>query len=97
MDEILKEFAFGQKSLRIFLSGKSLRILPFGISFLVKRYLGDILRETGRLAISGTGSMNIRLNQRLSSIPEVKNYIVHPACSDAVSYTHLTLPTNREV
>jgi carbamoyltransferase len=50
---------------------------------LVKSYLGDILRETGRLAISGTGSMNIRLNQRLSSIPEVKNYIVHPACSDA--------------
>ena len=50
---------------------------------LVKNYLGDILKETGRLAVSGTGSMNIRLNQRLSSIPEVHSYIVNPTCSDA--------------
>ena len=50
---------------------------------LVRHYLGDILRETGRLAISGTGSMNICLNRQLISIPEVKSYSVHPACSDA--------------
>ncbi|MDG2140627.1 MAG: carbamoyltransferase C-terminal domain-containing protein [Gammaproteobacteria bacterium] len=50
---------------------------------LVNNYLGDILKETGRLAVSGTGSMNIRLNQRLSSIPEVRSYTVNPTCSDA--------------
>ncbi len=50
---------------------------------LVQHYLSDILQETGRLAISGVGSMNIRLNQRLASLPLVKNLIVHPACGDA--------------
>ncbi|MDD9889827.1 MAG: carbamoyltransferase [Gammaproteobacteria bacterium] len=50
---------------------------------LVTHYLGDVLEETGRLAVAGTGSMNIRLNHRLSRLPQVKEYIVHPACSDA--------------
>ena len=50
---------------------------------LVNHYLGDVLEETGRLAIAGTGAMNIRLNNRLSRLPQVKEYIVHPACSDA--------------
>ena len=50
---------------------------------MVNHYLGDVLKETGRLAIAGTGSMNIRLNNRLSGLPQVKEYIVHPACSDA--------------
>ncbi|PCJ25446.1 MAG: carbamoyltransferase [SAR86 cluster bacterium] len=50
---------------------------------LVVHYLSDILQETGRLAIAGTGSMNIRLNQRLQSLPMVKELIVHPACSDS--------------
>lgn len=50
---------------------------------LVQHYLSDVLKETGRLAIAGTGSMNIRLNQRLANLPEVKELVVHPACSDA--------------
>ncbi len=50
---------------------------------LIRHYLSDVLKETGRLAIAGTGSMNIRLNQRLANMPEVKELIVHPACSDA--------------
>ena len=50
---------------------------------LVEHFLGDVLRETGRLAIAGTGSMNIRLNQRLAAMPLVNELIVHPACSDA--------------
>ena len=50
---------------------------------MVEHYLSDILQETGRLAIAGTGSMNIRLNQRLSSLPMVNELIVHPACSDS--------------
>ncbi len=50
---------------------------------LIIHYLADVLKETGRLAIAGTGSMNIRLNQRLASLPQVKQLIVHPACSDS--------------
>jgi carbamoyltransferase len=50
---------------------------------LIRHYLSDFLAETGRLAIAGTGSMNIRLNQRLANLPEVKELVVHPACSDA--------------
>ena len=50
---------------------------------LVTHYLGDVLQQFGRLAIAGTGSMNIRLNRRLSSLPFVKEFIVHPACGDS--------------
>lgn len=50
---------------------------------LVEHYLADILQETGRLAVAGTGSMNIRLNQRLASMPLVKELVVHPACTDS--------------
>jgi carbamoyltransferase len=50
---------------------------------LVQHYLSDVLEESGRLAIAGTGSMNIRLNQHLANLPNVKELIVHPACSDA--------------
>jgi carbamoyltransferase len=50
---------------------------------LVLHYLGDVLEETGRLAIAGSGAMNIRLNRRLCALPQVKQLIVHPACGDA--------------
>ena len=50
---------------------------------LIRHYLSDVLADTGRLAIAGTGSMNIRLNQRLANLPEVKELIVHPACGDS--------------
>ncbi len=49
---------------------------------LVTHYLGDVLKETGRLVVTGTGAMNIRLNQRLNSLPQVDKLIVHPACGD---------------
>jgi carbamoyltransferase len=49
---------------------------------LVTHYLGDVLKETGRLVVTGTGAMNIRLNQRLNSLPGVDKLIVHPACGD---------------
>ncbi len=52
-------------------------------SRMVQTYLGDILKETGRLAVAGTGSMNIRLNQRLADLPGVKTLIVNPACADS--------------
>ena len=49
----------------------------------IESYLAPVLKETGRLAIAGTGSMNIRLNKRLIEHPLVKKLVVHPACSDA--------------
>lgn len=49
---------------------------------LAEYYLGDIIKETGRLIIAGTGAMNIRLNYRLQSMPSVQELIVHPACGD---------------
>ncbi|HJO10847.1 MAG: carbamoyltransferase C-terminal domain-containing protein [Gammaproteobacteria bacterium] len=50
---------------------------------IISCYLKDIFQDTNRLAIVGTGAMNIRLNQRLLSLPEVHDLIVHPACGDA--------------
>ncbi len=50
---------------------------------LILHYLSDILADSGRLAIAGTGSMNIRLNQRLANLPQVKELVVHPACGDS--------------
>lgn len=50
---------------------------------MVQTHLGDVLKQTGRLAIAGTGSMNIRLNRRLAEMPNVRSLIVHPACGDA--------------
>ena len=52
------------------------------VAGLVSYYLKDILEDTGKLAIAGTGAMNIRLNQRLKALPFVKELIVHPACGD---------------
>ncbi len=49
----------------------------------IESYLTPILQESGRLAIAGTGAMNIRLNKRLVEHPLVKKLIVHPACGDA--------------
>ncbi len=50
---------------------------------LLEHHLGDVLAETGVLAVAGTGAMNLRLNQRLANWDKVKRLIVHPACSDS--------------
>ena len=50
---------------------------------LVKTYLGDILRETGRLCFAGGVALNVKLNQRLMELPEVNELFVQPAASDA--------------
>ena len=50
---------------------------------IVDYYLGDVLAESGRLALAGTGAMNIRLNHRFNSHPRVKELLVHPACGDS--------------
>jgi carbamoyltransferase len=46
-------------------------------------YLGDILRETGKIAFAGGCALNVKLNQRIIARPEVKELFVQPASGDA--------------
>ncbi|NMG64669.1 carbamoyltransferase [Azoarcus indigens] len=46
-------------------------------------YLGDILRETGKLAFAGGGALNVKLNQKIIARPEVKELFVQPASGDS--------------
>lgn len=46
-------------------------------------YLGDIIRETGRIAFAGGCALNVKLNQKIIARPEVKELFVQPASGDA--------------
>ena len=46
-------------------------------------YLGDILRDTGKLAFAGGGALNVKLNQKIIARPEVRELFVQPAAGDA--------------
>jgi carbamoyltransferase len=50
---------------------------------LVTEYLYPDLKATGTLAFAGTSALNIKLNQKLKSLPSVEQLDVHPACSDS--------------
>lgn len=50
---------------------------------MIDYYLGDILRETGRLAFAGGGALNVKLNQKIIARPELKELFVQPASGDA--------------
>jgi carbamoyltransferase len=50
---------------------------------MLDHYLGDILRETGRLVFSGGGALNVKLNQKIIARPDVKELFVQPASGDA--------------
>jgi|TARA_B100001971_G_C18239070_1_gene569482 carbamoyltransferase len=50
---------------------------------LIDTYLGDILRETGKLVFSGGGALNVKLNQKILDLPYVEELFVQPAASDA--------------
>ena len=50
---------------------------------MMDHYLGDILRETGKLAFSGGGALNVKLNQKIIARREVKELFVQPASGDA--------------
>jgi carbamoyltransferase len=50
---------------------------------MIDYYLGDILRETGKLAFAGGGALNVKLNQKIIARPEVKELFVQPASGDA--------------
>jgi carbamoyltransferase len=46
-------------------------------------YLGDIIKETGKIAFSGGCALNVKLNQRIIARPDVKELFVQPASGDA--------------
>ena len=63
-------------------------------------HLGKDLQKkvkSKNICIAGGVALNSVANQKLFDNTKFKDIFVYPACSDAVSYTHLTLPTNREV
>jgi carbamoyltransferase len=50
---------------------------------LIDHYLGDILKETGKLCYAGGVALNVKLNQRIIAMPDVQELFVQPAASDA--------------
>ena len=50
---------------------------------LIETYLGDILRDTGKICFAGGVALNVKLNQRIIALPHVKELFVQPAASDA--------------
>ena len=50
---------------------------------MIDHYLGDILKETGKLAFAGGCALNVKLNQKIIARPEVKELFVQPASGDA--------------
>lgn len=46
-------------------------------------YLGDVIRETGKLVFAGGGALNVKLNQHIIARPEVKELFVQPAAGDS--------------
>jgi carbamoyltransferase len=50
---------------------------------LIDYYLGDLLKETGKLCFAGGVALNVKLNQRIIAMPAVKELFVQPAASDA--------------
>ncbi|MGI9328213.1 MAG: carbamoyltransferase family protein [Pseudomonadales bacterium] len=50
---------------------------------LLDTYLGETLKETGRLAFAGGGALNVKLNQRIVDLPYVQELYVQPASGDS--------------
>jgi len=50
---------------------------------LMDYYLGDIIKETGKIAFAGGAALNVKLNQKIIAREEVKELFVQPAASDA--------------
>ena len=50
---------------------------------LLENYLGDVLRETGKLAFAGGGALNVKLNQRILALDHVQELFVQPAAGDS--------------
>jgi carbamoyltransferase len=50
---------------------------------LIEYHLGDIIKETGKVAFAGGVALNVKLNQRIIAMEGVKELFVQPAASDA--------------
>ena len=50
---------------------------------LMEHYLGDLLRDSGRLAFAGGGALNVKLNQKILALDHVRELFVQPAAGDA--------------
>jgi len=50
---------------------------------LIDHYVGDIIRETGKVCFAGGVALNVKLNQRIINLPHVEELFVQPAASDA--------------
>jgi carbamoyltransferase len=49
---------------------------------MIAYYLGDIIKETGKVAMAGGVALNVKLNQRIIAMPHVKELFVQPASGD---------------
>jgi carbamoyltransferase len=50
---------------------------------MIDYYVGDIIRETGKICMAGGVALNVKLNQRIINMPGVKELFVQPASGDA--------------
>jgi len=50
---------------------------------MMEYYLGDILKETGKIAFAGGCALNVKLNQKIIARDDVKELFVQPASGDA--------------
>ena len=50
---------------------------------MMEYYLGDIIRDTGKIAFAGGSALNVKLNQKIIARDDVKELFVQPAASDA--------------
>ncbi len=50
---------------------------------LIQHYVGDILNETGKICFAGGSALNVKLNQKIIELANVKELFVQPAAADA--------------
>ncbi len=50
---------------------------------LIDEHLGDVLKETGKLAFAGGGALNVKLNQHLLDRGDIEELFVQPASGDS--------------
>lgn len=59
------------------------KMLEDAVLKMIDHYLGDIIRETGRIALAGGVALNVKMNQRILALPGVKELYIQPAAGDA--------------
>jgi carbamoyltransferase len=73
-DEIDNPYIHYAASVQTLLEDVALKMIDY--------YLGDIIRETGRIAMAGGVALNVKLNQRIIAMPHVRELFVQPASGD---------------